>query len=101
MSDSSTIHVPLEPAIRKQFTAKAKELGFDSAQAYLRVIIKAAVDGRRIDMDIDEWGHPSPKAIERLNKLTAEALADSKAGKLPSFTDTKTMMDFLDRDKTD
>ena len=50
MSDSSTIHIPLEPKVRKQFTAKAKQLGFDSAQAYLRVMIKAAVDGRRIDL---------------------------------------------------
>jgi hypothetical protein len=72
MSDTSTIHVPLEPAIRKQFTAKAKQLGFDSAQAYLRVIIKAAVDGRRIDLDVDEWGEPSPEALARLNKATED-----------------------------
>jgi hypothetical protein len=73
MSDTSTIHVPLEPTIRKKFTAKAKQLGFDSAQAYLRVIIKAAVDGRRIDLDIDEWGQPSDIAADRLNKAAKEA----------------------------
>ncbi|HUD10048.1 MAG TPA: hypothetical protein VMR28_00045 [Candidatus Saccharimonadales bacterium] len=95
MSDTSTIHVPLEPTIRKKFTTKAKELGFDSAQAYLRVIIKAAVDGRRIDLDIDEWGQPSPEAAARLNKWTAEALKASEAGELPSFTDAKSMMEYL------
>ena len=73
MSDTSTIHIPLEPTIRKKFTAKAKQLGFDSAQAYLRVIIKAAVDGRRIDLNVDEWGEPSPEAADRLNKAAEEA----------------------------
>jgi len=73
MSDTSTIHVPLEPIIRKKFTAKAKQLGFDSAQAYLRVIIKAAVDGRRIDLNVDAWGEPSDVAATRLNKAAEEA----------------------------
>jgi antitoxin component of RelBE/YafQ-DinJ toxin-antitoxin module len=73
MSDTSTIHVPVDPTIRKKFTAKAKQLGFDSAQAYLRVIIKAAVDGRRINLDVDEWGEPSDAAAARLNKAAEEA----------------------------
>ncbi len=73
MSDTSTIHIPLEPIIRKKFTAKAKQLGFDSAQAYLRVIIKAAVDGRRIDLNVDEWGEPSDEAATRLNKTAEDA----------------------------
>lgn len=73
MSNTSTVHVPLEPAIRKKFTAKAKQLGFDSAQAYLRVIIKAAVDGRRIDLNVDEWGEPSDAAATRLNKAAEDA----------------------------
>ncbi len=98
MSDTSTIHVPVDPTVRKQLTAKAKQLGFDSAQAYLRVIIKAAVDGRRINLDLDDWGEPSPKAEERINKWTAEAINDSNAGKLPGFTDTKSMMEYLKRE---
>lgn len=73
MRDVSTIHIPLESAVRKQFTAQAKQLGFDSAQAYLRVIIKAAVDERRIDLNVDEWGEPSPEAAVRLNKAAEEA----------------------------
>jgi hypothetical protein len=73
MSDTSTIHVPLEPSIRKKFAAQAKQLGFDSAQAYLRVFIKATVDGRRIDLDVDEWGQPSDEAADRLNKAAEDA----------------------------
>jgi len=76
MSDSSTIHVPIEPAIRKKFTAQAKQLGFDSAQAYLRVLIKAAVDGRRVDLDVDGWGQPSDEAAARLNKAAEDAKKD-------------------------
>lgn len=98
MSDTSTIHVPLDPIVRKQLTAKAKQLGFDSAQAYLRVIIKAAVDGRRINLDLDDWGEPSPQAVARLNTWTAEAIADSEAGNLPSFTDLNSMMEYLERE---
>lgn len=73
MSDTSTIHVPLEPTIRKKFAAQAKQLGFDSAQAYLRVLIKAAVDGRRIDLDVEEWGQPSDEAAARLSKAAEDA----------------------------
>lgn len=98
MSDTSTIHVPLEPAIRKKFTAKAKQLGFDSAQAYLRVIIKAVVDGRRIDLDVDDWGVPSPQATSRLNKDTADAIIASKSGELSSFADAKSMTKHLERE---
>jgi hypothetical protein len=73
MSDTSTIHVPVEPTVRKKFAARAKQLGFDSAQAYLRVLIKAAVDGRRIDLDIDDWGQPSDEAAARINKAAVDA----------------------------
>ena len=73
MRDISTLHIPLESSVRKKFTAKAKQLGFDSAQAYLRVMIKAAVDGRRIDMDVDDWGEPSDAAATRLNKAAEDA----------------------------
>ena len=88
MSDTSTIHIPVEPDIRKKFTAKAKQLGFDSAQAYLRVIIKATVDGRRIDLDVDEWGEPSDIAATRLNKAAEEAKKDiNLAGPFKSVED--------------
>lgn len=73
MRDTSTIHVPLEPTVRKKFAAQAKQLGFDSAQAYLRVLIKAAVDGRRIDLDVEEWGQPSDEAAARINKAAEAA----------------------------
>lgn len=95
---ATSLHIPLQTAVRKKFTAKAKRLGFDSAQAYLRVLIQANVDNRMIDFDADTWGSPSPQAVARLNKATEEALADSSAGKLPSFTNAANMMGYLDRE---
>lgn len=76
MSNISTLHIPVDNAVRKKFTARAKQLGFDSAQAYLRVMIKATVDGRRIDLNVDEWSEPSPEAVARLNKAAKDAKAD-------------------------
>ena len=64
----------MDKTIRDNLEAKAKRLGFDSAQAYIRVWAKAEAEGRNIDFGIDDWGEPSPAAIKRLNKATSEAL---------------------------
>lgn len=37
------------------------------------MIIKAAVDGRRIDLDVGEWGEPSDEADARLNRAAEDA----------------------------
>jgi hypothetical protein len=73
MNSTTTLHVPLEPVIRQQFTNRAKQLGFTSAQGYLRVLIKAAIDGRKIDLDVDDWGQPTDQAADRLNKAAEQA----------------------------
>lgn len=64
----------MDKAVRTQLEAKAKRLGFDSAQAYIRVWAKAEAEGRNIDYGTDDWGEPSPAAVKRLNKATDEAL---------------------------
>ena len=69
-----TLHIPMDKSVRAQLDAKAKRLGFDSAQAYIRVWAKAEAEGRNIDYGIDDWGEPSPAAVKRLNKTTDEAL---------------------------
>jgi len=71
---STTLHIPMDTTVRTQLEAKAKRLGFDSAQAYIRVWAKAEAEGRNIDYGIDDWGEPSPAAVKRLNKATDEAL---------------------------
>ena len=72
--NSTTLHIPMDKTVRAQLEAKAKRLGFDSAQAYIRVWAKAETEGRNVDYGIDDWGEPSPAAVKRLDKATDEAL---------------------------
>lgn len=96
-SNITTLHIPIDARVRRQLDAKAKRLGFDSAQAYIRVWAQAEVDGRILDFG-DEWGEPTPEAAARLNRWTEEAIAESKAGKLPRFTNVDDMMEYLHGD---
>ena len=68
-----TLHVPMDKKVREQLEAKAKKLGFDSAQAYIRVWAKAEAEGRTIDFG-DDWGEPSDAATERLSRDAEEAM---------------------------
>jgi len=72
MSDTSTIHVPVESAIRKKFRRKSKTALVSFGAGYLRVIIKATVDGRQIDLDVGDWGVPSVQAATRLKQTLHE-----------------------------
>jgi len=78
------LQVPIDKTVRDGLTKRAEELGFDSVQAYIRFWAKAEVEGRKVDFG-DDWGEPSPEAAARLNKLTKEALHDSKSGKLKGY----------------
>jgi len=70
---TTTLHIPMDKTVREQLEAKAKRLGFDSAQAYIRVWAKAEADGRILSFDDDDRGEPSPAAVKRLNKAADEA----------------------------
>lgn len=72
MSDTTTLHIPMDKNVRTQLEAKAKRLGFDSAQAYIRVWAKAEAEGRTVSFG-DDWGEPSDEAADRLNKAADEA----------------------------
>jgi hypothetical protein len=63
----------MDKTIRDQLEAKAKRLGFDSAQAYIRFWAKAETDGRTVDLGYDDWGEPSDAAAKRLNRWAEEA----------------------------
>src|SRR4051812_22670655 len=95
-----TLHIPLDTTVRDKLATKAKSLGFDSVQAYIRVWAKAQADGRELDFG-DPWGQPTPEAAARLNRWSAEAVELSRAGKLPRFTNVGDMMDHLDNAKAD
>lgn len=90
---NTTLHIPMDKTIRSQLEAKAKRLGFDSAQAYIRVWAKAEAEGRNIDYGIDDWGEPSAEAAKKLNKITAEALGGKNVSK--KFSTTEEALDHL------
>lgn len=93
--NTTTLHIPMDKTIRAKLEAKAKRLGFDSAQAYIRVWAKAEAENRILSFDDDDWGEPSPTAVKRLNK----AAEDAKQGKNVSepFSSVEEMMVHLDK----
>lgn len=98
MSESQTIklQIPTDKSLRDAFEARAKRLGFSSAQEYIRVWMKAEVDGRELDFDADsdwgDWGPPPQHVIDRWDKELREHEQDRKAGKVKSYTNAD---DFL------
>ncbi len=64
----------MDQEVRDGLERRARNLGFDSAQAYIRVWAKAEADGRTLNFDGDDWGEPSDDAAARLNKLAVDAL---------------------------
>lgn len=67
------LQVPIDKTLRDALSARATELGFDSAQALLRYMAKAVADRREVTFGEDDWGEASPAAAARLNKWAEEA----------------------------
>lgn len=63
--DLITLHILMDPAVKKRLDERAKRLGFDSAQAYIRVWAKTEADGRAVDFGKDDRGEPTPEAAAR------------------------------------
>lgn len=80
---------------RNALEKHAVNLGFDSAQAYIRFIAKAVADGRQFNLGEDNWGQPSPAAAQRLNRAAEQAKKDQAAGKLKSFNNSKDALEYL------
>lgn len=74
----------MDKDIREKWTQYAQRNGFDSLQAYIRFIAKADIDGRRVDLAIDNW-QPTPDEAKRLDKLAEEAERGSNVSK-PFYT---------------
>ena len=90
------LQVPMDKGVRDALEKRAEQLGFDSVQAYIRFWAKAESDGRRVDLNVDEWGEPSVEAAQRLNRWAKQALLDNKAGKLKAYTSAVDFMEDLD-----
>ena len=46
---TTKLQVPIDSEVRDGLELRAKELGFDSAQAYIRFWAKSEVEGSKID----------------------------------------------------
>lgn len=84
----------MDEGVRKGLEIRARELGFDSAQAYIRVWAKAQAERRSIDFG-DYWGEPSDTAAARINKAAEEAKKGINVSE-PFYT-VEEMMAHLDK----
>jgi hypothetical protein len=91
---TTKLQVPIDSDVRDGLELRAKELGFDSAQAYIRFWAKSEVEGRRIDL-----GSPSVRLSESADNRYEDAVSEMaklrKAGKLKTYTNVEEFMEDL------
>jgi len=89
------LQIPIDKSLKERSLKRAKALGFNSLQDLTRVLLAGFADSRTVSFGEDDWGEPTPEAAARLNRWAEEAVRDSKAGKLKSFTTVEEMMAHL------
>jgi hypothetical protein len=97
MSNTARITIPVDDDFRSQLSVVAARYGFDSTQAMFRYVGKALVDGRRVDFGEsgDDWGVPPATVVKAWGQARRDHVADKKAGTVPSFTDGKKALSYL------
>lgn len=88
---TTKLQIPIDQDVREGLERRARALGFDSAQAYIRVWAKAEADGRKLDFD----GRAvvlSPEANVRYEQMIAELDEEKKSGRVKEFTSVEDFM---------
>lgn len=88
---TTKLQIPIDQDVRDGLERRARSLGFDSAQAYIRVWAKAEADGRKLDFD----GRAvvlSPEADARYEQMIAELDAEKETGKAKEFNSVEDFM---------
>ena len=85
------LQVPIDKNIREGLEKRAKELGFDSAQAYIRVWAKAEIEGRKLDFD-SKAVVLSSEANKRYEQMTKELDEEKEHGKVETFENVEDFM---------
>jgi len=88
---TTKLQIPIDQDVREGLERRARSLGFDSAQAYIRVWAKAEADGRKLDFD-GKAVVLSPEANARYEKMIKELDDDKKAGKVKEFHSVEDFM---------
>lgn len=91
---TTKLQIPMDQDVRDGLERRARSLGFDSAQAYIRVWAKAEADGRTLDFD-GKAVVLSAEANARYEKIIAEFEAEKRTGKVKEFTNVDDLMDDL------
>ena len=88
---NAKLQIPIDQDVREGLERRARSLGFDSAQAYIRVWAKAEADGRKLDFD-GKTIVLSPEANARYEQMIAELESEKKSGTIPKFTSADEFM---------
>lgn len=88
---TTKLQIPIDQEVRDGLERRARALGFDSAQAYIRVWAKAEAEGRKLDFD-GKVVVLSPEANARYEQMIAELDAEKKAGKVREFRSAEDFM---------
>ncbi len=88
---TTKLQIPIDQDVREGLELRARSLGFDSAQAYIRVWAKAEADGRKLDFD-GKAVVLSPEANARYEQMIAELDEEKKTGKVKEFTSVEDFM---------
>ncbi len=88
---TTKLQIPIDQEVRDGLERRARSLGFDSAQAYIRVWAKAEADGRKLDFD-GKAVVLSPEANARYEQMIAELDEERRAGNIKEFTSVEDFM---------
>jgi antitoxin component of RelBE/YafQ-DinJ toxin-antitoxin module len=88
---TTKLQIPIDQDVREGLERRAHSLGFDSAQAYIRVWAKAEADGRKLDFD-SKAVVLSPEANARYEQMIAELDEEKKSGKIKKFNSVEDFM---------
>jgi antitoxin component of RelBE/YafQ-DinJ toxin-antitoxin module len=88
---TTKLQIPIDQDVREGLERRARSLGFDSAQAYIRVWAKAEADGRKLDFD-GKAVVLSPEANARYEQMIAELDKEKKSGNVKEFSSVEDFM---------
>jgi antitoxin component of RelBE/YafQ-DinJ toxin-antitoxin module len=89
--NTTKLQVPIDKDVREGLEKRAKELGFDSAQAYIRVWAKAEAEGRILDFNSAAVALSSA-ANERYELQIREMDEEKQLKKTETFDNVKDFM---------
>jgi antitoxin component of RelBE/YafQ-DinJ toxin-antitoxin module len=88
---TTKLQIPIDQDVREGLERRARSLGFDSAQAYIRVWAKAEAEGRKLDFD-GRVVVLSPEANARYEQIIADLEEDKKKRKTKAFSSVDEFM---------